>query len=52
MVVVLFLIANKSSDRWSFHHQLANHQEVFGAELDSDPGRREQRWFGIITVCL
>jgi len=48
MVVVLFLIA-QIIGQMVLHHQLANHQEVFGAELDSDPGAAGAALFGIIT---
>ncbi len=49
MVVVLFLIA-QIIGQMVLHHQLANHQEVFGAELDSDPGAAGAALFGIITA--
>jgi RNA polymerase subunit RPABC4/transcription elongation factor Spt4 len=48
MVVVLFLIA-QIVGQMVLHRQLANHQEVFGAELDSDPGAAGAALFGIIT---
>jgi RNA polymerase subunit RPABC4/transcription elongation factor Spt4 len=48
MVVVLFLIA-QIMGQMVLHHQLVNHQEVFGAELDSDPGAAGSALFGIIT---
>jgi RNA polymerase subunit RPABC4/transcription elongation factor Spt4 len=48
MVVVLFLIA-QIIGQMVLHHELANHQEVFGAELDSDPGAAGAALFGIIT---
>jgi RNA polymerase subunit RPABC4/transcription elongation factor Spt4 len=48
MVVVLFLIA-QIIGQMVLHHQRANHQEVFGAELDSDPGAAGAALFGIIT---
>ena len=48
MVVVLFLIA-QIIGQMVLHHQLANHQEVFGAELDSDPGAAGAALFLIIT---
>jgi RNA polymerase subunit RPABC4/transcription elongation factor Spt4 len=48
MVVVLFLIA-QIIGQMVLHHQLANHQEVFGSELDSDPGAAGAALFGIIT---
>src|SRR5258707_12661469 len=37
MVVVLFLIA-QIIGQMVLHHQLANNQEAFASELDSDPG--------------
>jgi ABC-type Fe3+ transport system permease subunit len=48
MVVVLFLIA-QIIGQTVLHFQLANHQEVFGPELDSDPGAAGAALFGIIT---
>jgi hypothetical protein len=48
MVVVLFLIA-QIIGQMVLHYQLANHREVFGAELDSDPGAAGAALFGIIT---
>src|SRR5258708_28409947 len=48
MVVVLFLVA-QIIGQMVLHHQLANHQEVFGAELDSDPGAAGAALFAIIT---
>src|SRR5579859_562951 len=48
MVVVLFLIA-QIIGQTVLHVQLANHQEVFGPELDSDPGAAGAALFGIIT---
>jgi hypothetical protein len=47
-VVVLFLIAQVIGQT-VLHFQLANHQEVFGPELDSDPGAAGAALFGIIT---
>src|SRR6202163_3668204 len=47
-VVVLFLIA-QIIGQTVLHVQLANHQEVFGPELDSDPGAAGAALFGIIT---
>jgi Double zinc ribbon len=46
-VVVLFLIA-QIIGQMVLHFQLANHQEVFGPELDSDPGAAGAALFGII----
>ena len=48
MVVVLFLIA-QIIGQTVLHVQLANHQEVFGPELDNDPGAAGAALFGIIT---
>jgi hypothetical protein len=48
MVVVLFLIA-QIIGQTVIHVQLANHQEVFGPELDGDPGAAGAALFGIIT---
>jgi hypothetical protein len=48
MVVVLFLLA-QIIGQTVLHFQLANHQEVFGPELDSDPGAAGAALFGIIT---
>src|SRR6202022_4789757 len=48
MVVVLFLIA-QIIGQTVLHVQLANHQEVFGPELDHDPGAAGAALFGIIT---
>src|SRR4029077_4686280 len=48
MVVVLFLIA-QIIGQMVLHVQLANHQEVFGPELDNDPGAAGAALFGIIT---
>jgi len=47
-VVVLFLIAQVIGQN-VLHAQLANHQEVFGADLDHDPGAAGAALFGIIT---
>jgi hypothetical protein len=47
-VVVLFLIA-QIIGQMVLHFQLANHQEVFGPELDGDPGAAGAALFGIIT---
>ncbi len=47
-VVVLFLIA-QIIGQMVLHVQLANHQVVFGPELDSDPGAAGAALFGIIT---
>src|ERR1700739_4878203 len=47
-VVVLFLIA-QIIGQMVLHFQLASHQEVFGPELDSDPGAAGAALFGIIT---
>jgi len=47
-VVVLFLIA-QIIGQTVLHIQLANHQEVFGPELDNDPGAAGAALFGIIT---
>jgi hypothetical protein len=46
--VVLFLIA-QIIGQMVLHVQLANHQEVFGPELDGDPGAAGAALFGIIT---
>lgn len=48
-VVVLFLIAQVIG-QIVLHAQLANHQEVFGADLDHDPGAAAAALFGIITA--
>jgi Double zinc ribbon len=48
MVVVLWLIA-QIIGQTVLHFQLANHQEVFGPELDSDPGAAGAALFAIIT---
>ncbi len=48
MVVVLFLVA-QIIGQMVLHFQLANHHEVFGAELDSDPGAAGAALFAIIT---
>ena len=47
-MVVLFLIAQVIGQT-VLHHQLVNHQDVFGPELDSDPGAAGAALFGIIT---
>src|SRR6202043_794052 len=47
-VVVLFLIA-QIIGQTVLHVQLANHQEVFGPELDHGPGAAGAALFGIIT---
>lgn len=47
-MVVLFLIAQIIGQA-VLHFQLASHQEVFGPELDSDPGAAGAALFGIIT---
>jgi hypothetical protein len=47
-VVVLFLIA-QIIGQTVLHVQFANHQEVFGPELDNDPGAAGAALFGIIT---
>ena len=47
-VVVLFLIA-QIIGQTVLHVQLANHQEVFGPELDNDRGAAGAALFGIIT---
>ena len=47
-VVVLFLIA-QIIGQTVLHFQLASHQEVFGPELDSDPGAAGAALFAIIT---
>lgn len=47
-VVVLFLIA-QIIGQMVLHVQLANHQEVFGPDLDRDPGAAGAALFGIIT---
>ena len=48
MVVVLFLIA-QIIGQMVLHFQLANHHEVFGPDLDSDPGAAGAALFAIIT---
>src|SRR5258706_14311656 len=48
MVVVLFLIA-QIIGQMVLHVQLANHQEVFGPEVDNDPGAAATAHFWIIT---
>ena len=47
-VVVLFLIA-QIIGQTVLHFQLTNHQEVFGPELDGDPGAAGAALFGIIA---
>jgi len=47
-VIVLFLIAQIIGQS-VLHVQLAHHQDVFGPELDSDPGAAGAALFGIIT---
>jgi hypothetical protein len=47
-VVVLFLIA-QIIGQMVLHAQLAHHQDVFGPEIDSDPGAAGAALFGIIT---
>jgi hypothetical protein len=47
-VVVLFLIA-QIIGQMVLHVQLAHHQDVFGPEVDSDPGAAGAALFGIIT---
>ena len=47
-VVVLFLIA-QIIGQTVLHVQLAHHQDVFGPEVDSDPGAAGAALFGIIT---
>src|SRR5258708_33249444 len=47
-VVVLFLIA-QIIGQMVLHVQLANHQEVFGPELDNDPGAAGAALLCIIT---
>ena len=49
MVVVLWLIAQIIGQA-VLHFQLASHQEVFGPEIDSDPGAAGAALFGIITA--
>jgi Double zinc ribbon len=48
MVIVLFLIA-QIIGQTVLHFQLVNHQDVFGPELDRDPGAAGAALFGIIT---
>jgi RNA polymerase subunit RPABC4/transcription elongation factor Spt4 len=48
MVVVLFLIAQVIG-QIAIQTELANHQPVFGPELDSDPGAAGAALVGIIT---
>jgi len=47
-VIVLFMIAQIIGQS-VLHVQLAHHQDVFGPELDSDPGAAGAALFGIIT---
>jgi hypothetical protein len=47
MVLVLFLIAQIIGQA-VLHFQLANHREVFGPELDNDPGAAGAALFAII----
>ena len=47
-VAVLYVIA-QIIGQIVLHFQLANHVEVFGPELDSDPGAAGAALFGIIT---
>jgi len=47
-VVLLFLIAQVIG-QIVLHFQLANHQQVFGPELDNDPGAAGAALVGIIT---
>src|SRR5712691_9953653 len=49
MVVVLWLIA-QIIGQTVLHVKLASHQEVFGPELDNDPGAAGAALFGIITA--
>src|ERR1700682_5193328 len=48
-VVVLFLIA-QIIGQIVLHVQLANHEQVFGPELDNDPGAAGGALVGIITA--
>jgi hypothetical protein len=48
-VFVLFLIA-QIIGQMVLHFQLASHQQVFGPEIDNDPGAAGAALFGIITV--
>lgn len=48
-MAVLFLIA-QIIGQTVLHFQLASHQEVFGPELDNDPGAAGAALFGIITA--
>jgi quinol-cytochrome oxidoreductase complex cytochrome b subunit len=48
-VVVLFLIAQVIG-QIVLHVQLANHEQVFGPELDNDPGAAGAALVGIITA--
>jgi len=47
-VIVLFLMA-QIIGQMVLHVQLAHHEQVFGPELDSDPGAAGAALFGIIT---
>src|SRR6202140_1422536 len=47
-VVLLFLIA-QIIGQMVLHVQLAHHQDVFGPEVDNDPGAAGAALFGIIT---
>jgi len=47
-VVVLFVIA-QIIGQMVLHVQLAHHEQVFGPELDNDPGAAGAALFGIIT---
>ena len=49
MVVVLWLIAEIIGQA-VLHFQLVNHQNVFGPEIDNDPGAAGAALFGIITA--
>ena len=48
-VVVLFLVA-QIIGQTVLHVQLVNHQQVFGPDLDGDPGAAGAALFGIITA--
>jgi hypothetical protein len=48
-VVVLFLIA-QIIGQMVLHVQLAHHEQVFGPELDNDPGAAGAALFGFITA--
>ena len=47
-LVVLFVIAQVVA-QMVLHVQLARHEQIFGPELDSDPGAAGAAMFGIIT---